>query len=188
MAIALRRVLFAATMAALVSIPAANAQFGEMPGTGDPGLGVGAPPAGPPPACQQLFTLRDDTQKSAAAIKTYSEKAHSQNKPPDPVEVCKLFKVFLANESKFIRGMTDNRTACGVPPDTIKAAQEDHGKASQIQKQVCDAAERSRQAERPRQAGWLLSCEIAKPARATDRVLCSEPSIKAYGYFLGPGY
>ena len=152
------RVLFVAAMAAVVSIQAANAQFGGMPGmpgTGMPGMGgpgFGAPPqpAAPPPASQQLFTLRDDTQKSAAAIKTYSEKAHSQNKQPDPVEVCKLFKVFLANESKFIRGMTDNRTACGVPPDAIKAAQEDHGKASQIQKQVCDAA------EHPRQAGPTL--------------------------------
>jgi len=39
------RVLRAATMAALVSIPAAKAQLGEMPRTG----GVGGPPDGPGP-------------------------------------------------------------------------------------------------------------------------------------------
>jgi hypothetical protein len=62
------RVLSLAVLAAVVSIPAANAQFGGMPGmvpgTGGGMLGMGdsglGGPAGPPPACQQLMVLRDE--------------------------------------------------------------------------------------------------------------------------------
>jgi hypothetical protein len=148
------RVLSLAALVAVISIPAANAQFGGMPGMpgmGMPGMGgpgFGAPPpsqpAGPPPACQQLIALRDETQKNASAIHAYTDKAAAQHKPPDPVETCKLFKVYLATETKFIRGMAANQATCGVPPDAIKAAQEGHGRASQIGKQVCDAAEHPR--------------------------------------------
>jgi hypothetical protein len=53
---------------------------------------------------------------------------------------CKLFKNFLAAESKFIKSLEDNTRTCGVPPDAIKQAKEGHSKASAIGKQVCDAA------------------------------------------------
>jgi hypothetical protein len=153
------RVLFVATMAAVVSIPAANAQFGGMPGMpgmGMPGMGgFGAPPpsqpAAPPAACQQLVVLRDEYQKNGTALGANNEKARTQHKPVDLVETCKLFKAFLATEVKFIKGLTDNQATCGVPSDVIKHYQEEHGKASQTGKQVCDAA------EHPRQAGPTLS-------------------------------
>jgi hypothetical protein len=148
------RVLSAVAVLAMVSAHTAQAQFGGMPGlpgSGMGGPGFGGPPAGPPPACQQLMVMRDETQKNAAAIKAAGEKAASQHKPPDPVETCKLFKVFLATEAKFIQGMTESRTTCGVPPDAIKQAQDGHGKASQIAKQVCEVA------EHPRPTGPSLS-------------------------------
>jgi hypothetical protein len=137
-----------AAMLALASAPSAQAQFGGMPGMpGAPGMGggFGGPPAGPPPACQQLMVLRDETQKNGTALQAAS-KRHA-----DPVEACKLFKAFIASEAKFIQGMTDNMTTCGVPPQAIKTYQDGHGKATLIAKQVCDAA------EHPRPTGPTLS-------------------------------
>ena len=134
------RVLSSVSVAALLAMApghSAQAQFGGMPGMpGAPGMGgFGGPPAGPPPACQQLMVLRDETQKNGAAI------AAASKRKAEPAEACKLFKAFLASEAKFIQGMADNSAACGVPPQVIKQYQEGHGKAAQIGKQVCEAAE-----------------------------------------------
>jgi len=47
-------------MAMLVAVPfAAGAQHGRVPGGG-----LGVPPAGPAPACQQLMALRDETKST----------------------------------------------------------------------------------------------------------------------------
>jgi hypothetical protein len=131
---------------AMGSLPA-QAQFGGMSGMpGSPGMGgFGGPPAGPPPVCQQLLTMRDETQKNGAAI------AEAQKRKVDVIEACKLFKVFLATETKFIQGMTQNQSVCGVPPQAIKQFHDGHAKASLIGKQVCDAA------EHPRPTGPSLS-------------------------------
>jgi hypothetical protein len=143
------RILVFVAVLAMASGHSAQAQFGGMPGMpGSPGMGgFGGPPAGPPPACQRLAVMRDETQKNAAAIKA----AQERKVKPDVVEACKLFKVFLASEAKFIAGMTENITTCGVPPQAIKQYQEGHGKASLVGKQVCDAA------EHPQQTGPSLS-------------------------------
>jgi hypothetical protein len=141
------RVLWSVSVAAVLAMASAHsaqAQFGGMPGMpGAPGMGgFGAPPsgppAGPPPACQQLMVLRDETQKNIAAIQAANKRR------ADPVEACKMFKVLIATESKFIQGLTDNMTTCGVPPQAIKNYQDGHGKTLQLTKQVCDAAERPR--------------------------------------------
>lgn len=140
-----------AMVLALASGHSAQAQFGGMPGMpGSPGMGgsgFGGPPAGPPPACQQLMVMRDETQKNAAAIGA----AQKRKVKLDAVEACKLFKVFIASEAKFIAEMTENIATCGVPPQVIKSYQVGHGKASQVAKQVCEAA------ERPAQTGPSLS-------------------------------
>ena len=143
------RVLSLAGVLALASAHTALAQFGGMPGMpGSPGMGgFGGPPAGPPPACQQLMVMRDEAQKNGAAIGA----ANQRKVKPELTEVCKLFKVFLASEAKFIQGMSENVSLCGVPPQAIKSYQESHGKASLIGKQVCDAA------EHPRPTGPSLS-------------------------------
>jgi hypothetical protein len=123
------------------------AQFGGMPGMpgmGAPGAGapgMGAPgfvgaPAAPPPACQQLLAMRDETQKSANAI----QKASDKKAGPDVA--CKLFKVFLATEAKMIKGIETNAQLCGVPPEMPKQMKVGHAKAQQIAKQICDAAAR----------------------------------------------
>jgi hypothetical protein len=136
------RVLSSVSVAAMLAMApghSAQAQFGGMPGMpGSPGMGgFGGPPAGPPPACQQLMVMRDETQKNGAAIAA----AQQRKVKADVVEACKLFKAFLSSEAKFIQGMTDNSATCGVPPQVIKQYQEGHGKAAQIGKQVCEAAE-----------------------------------------------
>jgi hypothetical protein len=138
------RVLSSFSVAAVLAVASAysaQAQFGGMPGMpGAPGMGgFGAPPtAGPPPACRELMVMRDETQKNGSAIAA----AQQRKVKADVVEACKLFKVFLASEAKFIRGMTENMSLCGVPPQVIKSYQDGHGKAIQIGKQVCEAAER----------------------------------------------
>lgn len=130
---------------ALLPIGAAQAQFGGMPGLpGSPGMpggssGFGAPPAQePPPACQQLLVLRDETAKHGQAIQAAGQK----QKKPTPDEACKLFKAYLGSEAKLIKGMEQNRTTCGVPAEVIKQVKLQHSGASETGKRVCDMAAR----------------------------------------------
>ena len=147
------RVLSLVAVLAMASAYSAQAQFGGMPGMpGSPGMGgfggpPAGPPAGPPPVCLQLMTMRDEYQKNGAALGA----AQQRKEKLEATEACKLFKVFLASEAKFIQGLTENSTTCGVPPQTIKQFQEGHGKASLVGKQVCEAA------EHPQQRGPSLS-------------------------------
>jgi len=139
-------------VAMLVAVPLhqAGAQFGGMPGMpgspGMPGAGFGGQPAAPPPACQQLLTLRDETEKNGKAIQ------HANERKASVQVACRLFKAYLSTETKFIKAMEDNARTCGVPPDAIKHIKDAHGRASQIGKEVCDAA-----AQGPRPAGPSLS-------------------------------
>ena len=147
-----RTLLFATVVvsAPLVAHLGAYAQFGGMPGMPGsmPGGGFGAPPpqAGPPPACRELMTLRDEAQKHGMAIQKANERKATVQ------EACKLFKNFLTAEAKFIKGLEDNSRPCGVPPDAIKKAKDGHAKAGQVGKQVCEAA-----AQPQRPAGPSLS-------------------------------
>jgi hypothetical protein len=125
-------------LALLVALPhSVQAQFGGMPGSpgapGSPG-GFGAAPSAPPPACQQLLTLRDETQKHAAAIQKASQRHAS------PVEACKLFRTFLAADSKMIKAVQQHGVQCGVPPNMPQEMKTGHANAEKIAKQVCDAA------------------------------------------------
>ena len=154
----LRAILFATL---IVATPfRASAQFGGMPGLpgGTPGgvPGVGAPPpeSGPPPACRELLATRDEVQKHGTAIQKANERKATVQ------EACKLFRNFLGAEAKFIKSLEENTRTCGVPGDAIKQAKEGHAKASQVGKQVCDAA-----GQGPRPAGptgdfwWLGEIE-----------------------------
>jgi hypothetical protein len=164
-----RVLALAAVLVAASAYPAA-AQFGAMPGMpgmygvpgmpgapGSPGMpgtvpgspagpGFGGPPAGPPPGCQQLLQVRDEYQKNGSAISSAS-KAKAE-----PAEACKLFKTFLASESKMIQSMEQHKEECGVPAEAIKNIRDGHAKASQVGKQVCEMA-----AQGPRAVGPSLS-------------------------------
>jgi hypothetical protein len=151
------RILSVAGILGLLWAQPASAQFGGMPGMpgmgapgmGAPGMGApgmggpgfGAPQAGPPPACQQLMVLRDETKKYSEAIGAAQQAAAAKKTRLEPAEACKLFKVFLATDAKFVQGLAKNSSLCGVPQDTIKQFQEGHAKAAEFAKQICDAAE-----------------------------------------------
>lgn len=157
------RVLPLAMVLAAAGMAQAYAQFGGMPGmpgSGPGGYGgspFGGAPAGPPPACQQLISLRDETQKNAAAIQA-ANKRHAS-----ATEACKLFKAFLASEAKMMQGMEQNTTACGVPPQLIKQVREGHERASGVAKQVCDVAERG-----PAPTGPTLSDALGSTPTVPD--------------------
>src|SRR6266436_4834312 len=92
---------------ALAALPLgfAQAQFGGMPGMPGPGMpGMPGMPgaSGPPPACQQLLNYRDETAKHGQALQAAGKKK------AQPDELCKLFKAFIAAETKFLKGLEDN--------------------------------------------------------------------------------
>jgi hypothetical protein len=160
----LRRIIPLGLALAVLPLADAGAQFGGMPGM--PGMGMpGAPaaaspfgaPATPPPACQQLLSLRDETQKHAADLNAAGKK----KLPPE--EICKLFKTFLATEARMVKGLKDNSANCGVPADVIKQVEAGHSKASQVGKQVCEQA-----AMGPRPAGPSLSEALGTPPTVPD--------------------
>ena len=173
----LRRVLPFALMLAALPLGAVEAQFGGMPGLpGGPGMpgmpgmpggmpespgmpGFGAPQQGPPPACQKLLSARDEAAKHGQALQAVSQK---KEKPPAE-EVCKLFKAFVAAESKFLKSLEENSSTCGVPPDIIKQVKLSHNRSTQTTKNICDAA-----AQGPRPAGPTLSDALGTTPTVPD--------------------
>jgi hypothetical protein len=101
---------------------------------GMPGAAPFGAPQAPPPACQQILSFRDETGKQGQALSAAGKK----KAPPD--EVCKLFKAFIAAETKFVKALEEHSATCGVPPDVIKQVKLGHSKASETAKNVCDAA------------------------------------------------
>ena len=149
----------------LVFLPleAAQAQFGGMPGMPGSGMGgspFGAAPPAPPPACQQLLVLRDETGKHAQAIAAASKRT----KKPTPEEACKLFKTFLASETKMIKAVETNSTVCGIPADAVKNLKSQHAAAAHTGKQVCEAAARG-----PLQAGPTFSDALGTTPLVPER-------------------
>jgi hypothetical protein len=150
---------------AVLPVWPAAAQFGGMPGMpGSPGMSPGMPggpfgaaPQQPPAICQQLLVQRDEAAKHGQAIQ-----AGGQKKVP-PEEMCKLFKTFLSSESKMLKGLEQNSSTCGVPPDVIKQVKASHDKASQIGKQICDVA-----AQGPRPSGPSLSDALGTTPTVPD--------------------
>ena len=114
----------------------ASAQVGggqrELPG--GPWTWPPARPPARPPACQQLLTLRDESEKHSRATWAAKERKTSVK------EACRLYKSILYTEIKFIRSLEDNGSTCGVPREWLKEAKERHAKASQIGRLVCEAA------------------------------------------------
>ncbi len=161
------------------SFAPANAQFTGMgmgmpgspgfggPGMASPGFGAQPQPQQPPPACQHLLTLRDETQKAAAALKAAGDKKAG------PEEACKLFKVFVAAEGKMIKGLEDGAQICGVPQDAIKSVKAQHVNIAKTAKNVCDAA-----AMGPRPTGPTFSEALGSTPTVPENT-----SKRGYGTF-----
>jgi hypothetical protein len=163
---------------AVLPLVSAAAQFGGMPGMpgssgmpGAPGMSgspFGAPQQGPPPACKQLLSQRDETSKHGQTLQIAGKKKAG------PEELCKLFKVFLASETKMIAGLEEHRATCGVPVDIIKQVKASHSKSAQVGKQVCEVA-----AQGPRPSGPTLSDALG----ATPNVPSESMSRRGQGTF-----
>src|SRR5262249_29487766 len=138
----LHRPLLLIPVLAILPLWPALAQFGGMPG----------PPPKQGAACQQLLTLRDETQKHGAALQA------ARQKKAKPDEICPLFQAFLAAEAKMIAGLEENSATCAVPAELISQVKSAHDKATQMGKQNCD----------PRSRPWCfytlvpgLSCRLS---------------------------
>jgi hypothetical protein len=169
MAMCLRWALPLVLAIVVLALRPAEAQFGGMPGMpGSPGFG--APPAqqGPPPECQQLLTLRDQTEKHGKAL----EAAGKRKAPPD--QSCKLFKAFLAAEMRLIMGLERLGPRCGVPSGVPKQVRASHVKAEAVAQKLCEMA-----AQPPRPTGPTLSEALG----ATPTVPDSSSSKRGMGTF-----
>lgn len=171
------RVIPLALALAMLPLWPAAAQFGGMPGMpgsgmspggggmspGGGGFGAPQPQQGPPPACQKLMGYRDETTKHGQALQ-----AAGQKKAP-PEEVCKLFKAFLAAEGKMLKGLEENSSTCGVPPEVITQVKQAHAKYSQMSKQVCEVAAQGARPSGPSLSDALGTTPTMPDASAANR-------------------
>ena len=88
--------------------------------------------------------------------------------------MCKLFKAYLAAESKLIKGLEEGGATCGVPPEVPKQVKGQHAKASEMGKNICDMA-----AQGPRQAAPTLSDALGTTPQVPD----SSPTKRGAGTF-----
>jgi hypothetical protein len=108
---------------------AAPGGFSAAPPGG--GFGGGPGPSEAQRICTTFPTIREDVEKSAAVIKAASERKASRE------EVCPLFKIFTAKESKMIAFLETNQKLCGVPPKVIAQVKTNHAGTMRIRNAVC---------------------------------------------------
>jgi hypothetical protein len=130
----------AAPLLVALAVMTAEAQFGDMPGSGPidpsavPGSPFGAPQQAPPPECQELLKMRDETNRLAKALQAAGTKKAA------PEELCKLFKVYLATQSKMLENLEERSAACRIPADVIKQVSAAHARGSQTERRICEVA------------------------------------------------
>jgi hypothetical protein len=95
------------------------------------GFGGGPAPAEAQRICTTFPAIREDVEKSAALIKTASDRKASRE------EVCPLFKTFAAKEGKMIAFLETNQKLCGVPPKVIVQVKTNHAGTMRIRNAVC---------------------------------------------------
>jgi hypothetical protein len=77
--------------------------------------------------------IREEVEKSAAAIKTAGNRKASRE------EVCPLFKTFAAHEGKLVAFLSSNQKLCGVPPNIVAQVKKNHANTIRIRNNVCSA-------------------------------------------------
>jgi hypothetical protein len=119
-----------------------NAPPAPPPGAAGPGgmMMPGPAPGGPPPGAAQeppcfkdFVPLREAAEKRAAMIKNAAER-----KAPRP-QVCQLFKNFAVAEAKVVKFVTDNQSACHIPPQAVSQMKANHDRTMKTRDQVCAA-------------------------------------------------
>ena len=121
--------------------PGGGGSFSPAPGGGFPSPSGGgfSPPApqGPSEAqrvCTAFPAIREATEKSAAAIRTASDRKAARE------EVCPLFKAFATNEAKLVNFLSTNQKLCGVPPNIVAQVKKNHANTIRIRNNVCSTA------------------------------------------------
>lgn len=120
--------------------PGAAGPGGMMPGP-PPGAPQGAPQGGfapqgggqEPPCFKEFVPLREAAEKRAGLIKTAAER-----KAPRP-EICQLFKNFAVAEAKVVKFVTENQSACHIPPQAVGQMKSNHDRTLKTRDQVCAA-------------------------------------------------
>jgi hypothetical protein len=101
-----------------------------------------------------FVSIRKAAEEGAAAIRAAGERKAPRE------EVCNLFKRFTGTEAQMIKFLVDHKTACGIPPQAISAAQSNHVKTMGIRKSVCSGG--------PAASGPTLSDALGGPIIADD--------------------
>ena len=127
-----------------------------------------------PPCVQEFFKLRDDAQKKADTIKA----AGARKAPPN--EVCQLFNVFIAAQTKMLKYANENGVWCGIPPQIAEGLKQGLAQTSDIRTKVCRAAAAPQTQQQPPSLSDALSNPVPdsnniKTGRGTFDTLTGNP-------------
>ena len=151
-----RSLAAAFAVAATVMLPAAAlAQFPPPPPTGSQGVfpapgggppsqaggfgppqgggGFGGPPQGAAAICAGFVKIKDEAEVRGRGIQEAS-KTH------DRKTMCGAVTRFVDQESKVVKFLVDNQTACGVPAEAVANAKASHQKTVEFRDKVCAEA------------------------------------------------
>jgi hypothetical protein len=140
--------------------PAPGQQGGGMVGTpptgggGNPFAGGGGPPQ-MPPQCAPFPKLRDEAARRAELVQKIG-KGHGDRKA-----MCEAVTKYVEAEGRVVKFLEDNKTACGVPAETVQQAKLGHANTLKFREQVC--------AEGPKPKVPTLSDAIGTPTVETPK-------------------
>jgi hypothetical protein len=108
---------------------AAPGGFGPPQGGG----GFGGPPQGPAAICASFPKLKDEAEVRGRGIQAAA-------KTRDRKVMCGAVTRFVEQESKVVKFLVDNQTACGVPAEAVANAKASHQKTVEFREKVCAEA------------------------------------------------
>jgi hypothetical protein len=133
-----------------------QASFGGPPPQGRPPGGGGAfgPPGGAQAICAGFEKIKDEAEIRGKAIQA-AAKSH------DRKVMCAAVTRFVEQETKVVKFLADNKTACGVPDQAVANAQASHLKTVDFRDKVC--------AEAPEPKAPTLSDALGTPTLDTAK-------------------
>ena len=84
-----------------------------------------------PPQCQSFVKIRDDARAKADKVGQISKK-HGDRK-----DMCAAVTRFAEAEAKVVKFLEENKTACGIPNEAVKGAQQGHANTMKFRETVC---------------------------------------------------
>jgi hypothetical protein len=109
--------------------PQGGGGFGGPPQSG----GFGGPPQGGAAICANFPKLKDEAEVRGRAIQE-AAKSH------DRKVMCGAVTHFVEQETKVVKFLVDNQTACGVPQQAVAGAKASHQKTVEFRDRVCAEA------------------------------------------------